>query len=168
MCIMLTRLVPVDYTTAHTPWWLFDHHLWLLISMTPDEEDTWSWWLLTQHPFFSWCHYTVRVDHTTNKNGPTQIRTGVLRTRISYAAPTPWNLSDKTTPLSIYALSDFSRRKNKGHNRNWTNDHGNCSPMLYRWAMRPVWSTMIDDFSLTRPRCWQKRPPWGSNPRPYG
>ena len=58
--------------------------------------------------------------------------------------------------------------KNKGHNRNWTNDHGNCSPMLYRWAMRPVWSTMIDDFSLTRRRCWQKRPPWGSNPRPYG
>ena len=27
------------------------------------------------------------------KNGPTQIRTGVPRTRISYAAPTPWNLS---------------------------------------------------------------------------
>ena len=26
------------------------------------------------------------------KNGPTQIRTGVLRTRISYAAPTPWDL----------------------------------------------------------------------------
>ena len=26
------------------------------------------------------------------KNGPTQIRTGVPRTRISYAAPTPWDL----------------------------------------------------------------------------
>ena len=28
------------------------------------------------------------------KNGSTQNRTGVLRTRISYAAPTPWNLSN--------------------------------------------------------------------------
>ena len=27
-----------------------------------------------------------------HKNGPTQNRTGVLRTKISYAAPTPWNL----------------------------------------------------------------------------
>ena len=32
-----------------------------------------------------WCFYSF-------KNGPTQIRTGVPRTRISYAAPTPWDL----------------------------------------------------------------------------
>ena len=31
----------------------------------------------------------------SEKNGSTQNRTGVLRTRISYAAPTPWNRSVK-------------------------------------------------------------------------
>ena len=30
------------------------------------------------------------------KSGSTQNRTGVLRTRISYAAPTPWNRSGKS------------------------------------------------------------------------
>ena len=33
----------------------------------------------------------------SEKNGSTQNRTGVLRTRISYAAPTPWNRSGKST-----------------------------------------------------------------------
>ena len=31
------------------------------------------------------------MSEEREKNGSTQNRTGVLRTRISYAAPTPWN-----------------------------------------------------------------------------
>ena len=39
--------------------------------------------------------FSCQSTHQTlqrHKNGPTQNRTGVLRTKISYAAPTPWNL----------------------------------------------------------------------------
>ena len=70
-----------------------------------------------------------------NKNGSTQIRTGVPRTRISYAAPTPWNLTKKfsflSTVLLLYFCFSFFSPIKKGHNRIRTNDHGNCSPMLY-------------------------------------
>ena len=149
-------------------WWVFDDHQWLMNTVTHYTKPTPNWWLLTPETFFSWWQYRVLFDQSTNKNGPTQIRTGVLRTRISYAAPTPWNLSRWTAASTFDAREDFSLSKNKGHNRNWTNDHGNCSPMLYRWAMRPLCAYPITDFSLTRLRCWQKRPPWGSNPRPYG
>ena len=54
----------------------------------------------------------------SEKNGSTQNRTGVLRTRISYAAPTPWNLSRWTAASTFDAREDFSLSKNKGHNRN--------------------------------------------------
>ena len=39
-----------------------------------------------------YCCYLSIMTCIYLKNGPTQIRTGVLRTRISYAAPTPWDL----------------------------------------------------------------------------
>ena len=35
------------------------------------------------------------------KNGSTQNRTGVLRTKILYAAPTPWNLTEHKTEKSM-------------------------------------------------------------------
>ena len=35
----------------------------------------------------------LEIPIALQKDGPTQIRTGVPRTRISYAAPTPWDLS---------------------------------------------------------------------------
>ena len=42
---------------------------------------------------YYWKRFLYRYKTTTPpKNGPTQIRTGVPRTRISYAAPTPWDL----------------------------------------------------------------------------
>ena len=113
------------------------------------------------------------------KNGSTQIRTGVLRTRISYAAPTPWNLSilllfpSTYSPCGLFIFLFYSPMCSplkKGHNRIRTNDHGNCSPMLYHWAMRPpIFPLCFLLFVFSFPvYLLKKRLPWVSNPRPYG
>ena len=141
---------PMTYDILDTR---FRGHLRFLIIDTPD------FLILMTVESPHWPEYKQKWSHPDSNWGP--------KNQNLICCPytmEPFRLDDST----VYLCSDFSLSKNKGHNRNWTNDHGNCSPMLYRWAMRPLCSTLIPDFSLTRGRCWQKRPPWGSNPRPYG
>ena len=91
------------------------------------------------------------------KNGSTQIRTGVLRTRISYAAPTPWNLSMTLCCSLFSSWPDWLVSLKRGHNRIRTNDRRNCSPTLYHWAMHPV--ILFPCFPLCK-----KTPPVGLEP----
>ena len=48
------------------------------------------------------------------KNGTTQIRTGVLRTRILYAAPTPWNLYMTAFLFTLLCFFCYFDLKKKG------------------------------------------------------
>ena len=101
-----------EQSNATIPLWWWprslrqDAVLWLREWVTPEDACL----LVIVPDAFLWCRPDMRVNicdfiqynpfpcqspHPTpnrHKNGPTQNRTGVLRTKISYAAPTPWNL----------------------------------------------------------------------------
>ena len=70
--------------------------------------------------------------------------------------------------FSFYSLlsSSFFWKEKKGHNRIRTNDHGNCSPMLYHWAMRPPTIPVVFSLSCLTPLppSDKKTPPVGLEP----
>ena len=88
--------------------------------------------------------------------------TAELRSLISYILSTSW--------VSIFCFLflppslDFFEKK--GHNRIRTNDHGNCSPMLYHWAMRPPIYPYVFPFPcfILLSLSFKKTPPVGLEP----
>ena len=130
--------------------------------------------------------YTVLFSIYSLKNGPTQIRTGVPRTRISYAAPTPWipssyhiyrynnNLHTNLClsqyidiNIHIHIIIHINTNTNINTNIN-TNTNTNTNTMitptflLYNYCLSFIYSIVSLSF------IYKKRLPWVSNPRPYG
>ena len=62
----------------------------------------------------------IKASRKKAKNGSTQNRTGVLRTKILYAAPTPWNLSkDKGDRKKIMEIKRQKKKEKEGGLAQW-------------------------------------------------
>ena len=137
------------------------------------------WLLMTSLFSSSYKLYIIIIfTHLYNKQGaPPGIEPGPLAPEASIL-PLNYEACYLITFLLLIYLSSAdlylslpcSFLEKKGHNRIRTNDHGNCSPMLYHWAMRPPILPYISAFScFLFPYLYlKKRLPWVSNPRPYG